>query len=957
VNGATTNERIERKGAEMTASALKASRSRMAAACGALVATILLMLTLGAAGASAIEIKSFQAGLSDYTATGHPDSIVEFKFATGFSTNPPAPPCPFTGGQCEVVSGGAPKDIIVDLPQGTAGNPRNILQCTTAQLTVNACPQASQVGIAWLDLVVGGAAGVVTERFPIFNMAPIRGDVSLLGIRIIAINSFIAVRVRPDDYGLETASESLFTGLPLSGAKVTIWGVPLSPANDPNRVCVGGGGFGCNDLPIPGRNLTPYFTAPAQCAVDAVNEIRVNTYQEPDHYETARSAQTPVSGCNEVEFNPSVESKPTTNLADAPTGLDFHIHMPQNEAWDGRGTAPMRDAVVTLPEGMTVNPPSAAGLGACSMAEVGISPAGISDGKQPNCPDASKIGTATATSPALANPAHGAVYLAKQNDNPFGSLLALYLVLEEPEQGILVKTAGEVKADPVTGRLTTSFKENPQLPVEDIELHLKQGPRAPLKTPPTCGTFETATTLTPWTAPEGADATPPSSFELVKGPGGGACPGAGAGAANSPSFSAGTVDPTAAAYTPFVLKLARADGTQPLKAIDTTLPKGLLGKLAGIPYCSDSALAAAGQRSGRDEQASASCPAASQLGTVDVGAGAGSQPLYVGGKAYLAGPYKGAPLSLAILTPAVAGPFDLGTVVVRTALQVNPETAQIRAVSDPIPTILRGIPLDLRSIALRMDRPGFVLNPTSCNPMAVSGQAISVFDQSASLSNPFQVGECGELGFKPKLALRLKGGTKRSRYPALTATLTYPKGAGSANIARTVVALPHSEFLAQNHIRTVCTRVQFAADQCPAGSIYGTATAVTPLLDKPLEGPVYLRSSSNKLPDMVVALHGQIDVDLVGRIDSVKGGIRTSFESVPDAPVSSFTLRMQGGKKGLLENSRDLCNSVNKASVEMDGQNGKTADQSPVLVADCRKKHKKGKKAHRKAAKHKGKKG
>jgi hypothetical protein len=324
----------------------------------------------------------------------------------------------------------------------------------------------------------------------------------------------------------------------------------------------------------------------------------------------------------------------------------------------------------------------------------------------------------------------------------------------------------------------------------------------------------------------------------------------------------------------------------------------------------------------------------------------------VQGHAYLAPPYKGAPLSLAIITPALAGPFDLGTVVVKTALYVDPESARIHAVSDPIPTILEGIPLDLRSVALQMDRPDFTLNPTSCDETAVSASALSVLDQSAPLSDRFQVGGCGALGFKPKLSFRLKGATKRGDHPAFTATLKARPG--DANIARAEVTLPHSEFLDQGHIKTVCTRVQFAADQCPAGSVYGFAKAVTPLLDQPLEGPVYLRSSSHELPDLVASLGGQLNIVLDGHVDSsAKGGIRNTFEAVPDAPVTKFTLSMQGGKKGLLENSRDLCKSSPPALVSLEAKNGKVDDFSQPLANDCKKqqkrhKHKKRGARHRK---------
>jgi hypothetical protein len=339
------------------------------------------------------------------------------------------------------------------------------------------------------------------------------------------------------------------------------------------------------------------------------------------------------------------------------------------------------------------------------------------------------------------------------------------------------------------------------------------------------------------------------------------------------------------------------------------------------------------------------------VGKVTVGAGAGPSPYYVSGNAYLAGPYKGAPLSLEVITPAVAGPYDLGAVAVRTALYLNTETSQIHAVSDPIPHILAGIPLDVRSINLELNRNQFTLNPTSCAKKQILGTATSVPGQSTSLLSPFQVGDCAKLGFEPKLAIHLKGSTKRGGTPALRATLTYPSKGAYSNIAKASVALPHSEFLDNAHIKTICTRVQFAegntpGEKCPADSIYGYARATTPLLDKPVEGPVYLRSSSNKLPDLVAALNGQIDVVLDGTIDSVHGGIRNRFEVVPDAPVSKFTLSMQGGKKGLLENSTNLCKSVNRATAKFTAQNGLVDEYRPVVANDCKGKHKAKKKKH-----------
>jgi hypothetical protein len=856
------------------------------------------------------------------------------------------------------------KDILVELPPGLVGNPMAVPKCPmsifgnfTGFSERRDCPADSQVGIIAVDPVVG------PQTVGVFNLEPAKGTVAQFGFKLLGVPTLLTARLRPYDYGVNFTVNNLITSYPPSFSSTLFWGVPADPSHDilrsgrPEAECSGypgdvtpfgsslsGCGFGPTPAEAPRR---PFVSLPQDCAAGPLTiSATVRSWQNPATPRTGTTAGFPegMTGCEQLPFEPRIEARATTPLADSPSGLDVRVTIPQEEDPDGLSSASMKKIVMDLPKGMTVNPSSANGLGACSPEQMGMTtaignPEAHFDGEAVRCPDNSRLGTVESVSPAVDHPLPGSIYLAEQGNNPFNSLLALYLVVDDPQTGVRVKLAGKAEADPSTGQLRTVFENAPQLPVEDLKVNLFTGPRASLKTPLACGTYTSTADMTPWTTPYGANVAKSDSFAISQGANGGACVSSESSAPNSPSFSAGTLDPAAGAYSPFVLKLTRQDGTQRLKRIDATLPKGLLGKLAGIPYCSDQALASAAGKSGKAEQSSSSCPSASQIGSVNVGAGAGSQPLYVDGKAYLAGPYKGAPLSLAIVTPAVAGPFDLGTVVVRTRLEVNPETAQIKAVSDEIPTILQGIPLDVRSISVRLDKPSFTLNPTSCNKTEIFASATSVFNQSAELKSPFQVGGCGALGFKPKLALDLKGATKRGKYPALKATLTARPG--DANIAKAIVSLPHSAFLAQEHIKTICTRVQFSANACPAGSIYGKATAWSPLLDKPLSGPVYLRSSSNKLPDLVVDLNGQIRVNLVGRIDSNKGGIRNSFELVPDAPVSKFVLEMQGGKKGLLQNSRNLCKSVSKAEVKMDAQNGKAWDFRPVLTNDCGKKAKK----------------
>jgi hypothetical protein len=421
-----------------------------------------------------------------------------------------------------------------------------------------------------------------------------------------------------------------------------------------------------------------------------------------------------------------------------------------------------------------------------------------------------------------------------------------------------------------------------------------------------------------------------------------------------PQASGGTYNRNTGSYSPFYQHLTRSDADQEITSYSAQLPPGLLGKIAGVPFCSEAAIAAAAANSGFAETAHPSCPEASMIGHTTSGYGLGDALAYAPGKLYLAGPYHGSPLSVVAVDSATVGPFDLGVIIVRSAIRIDPRTAQVSidsAGSDPIPHIVKGIPLHLRDIRVFIDRPDFMLNPTSCERFGVtstlngSGAAFSTpaDDSTAAVTNPFQVSFCSSLDFKPKIDLRLKGGTRRGRFPALTATVT--PAAGQANIGQVSVNLPPSIFLEQRHIDTVCSRPQSAAGSCPRGSIYGTARAVTPLMDEPLEGPVYLRASDNKLPDLVAALGGRgIRIDVVGRIDSKRGGMRATYDVLPDAPVTKFSLTLAGGKHGLLVNSDNACKAA-RATARMIGQNNRGIVLKPVVVNSACKK--KGKKKHR----------
>jgi uncharacterized repeat protein (TIGR01451 family) len=860
-----------------------------------------------------------------------------------------------------VGSDGGARDARAYLPRGLVLNPNvTPVRCTELQLETSACPDASAVGRAAVHLGVGSDPIYTSDA--IYNMVSPPGSAANLGFEPLESGTYIHILggLRAGDYavaGLSNDIDDLFNH-PFFGVQLQFWGDPSSPSHDYARGlhCVPTFAFGEHTCPVPAQEA-PFISMPTSCPAVLSLEASSDSWIHPGQFVSEGRPfvdrfgnPTGVEGCNALHFKPTLEARPTTNQADAPSGLSVDLHVPQTKSLSEFATPHLRKAVVKLPPGLTLNPSSANGLDGCSSAQIGIDPnTGVADGNQPTCPDASRVGDVEVDTPLLPNPLPGSVYVATPHDNPFDSLLAIYIVVNDPQTGTLIKLAGHVEADPGTGQLTTTFDDNPQLPFEDFKLSFFGGPGAVLRTPSVCGTYSTTSEMTPWSAPEsGPPPTPSDSYGITNN-----CSSSAATQPNKPEFEAGTVSPIAGKYTPFVVHLKREDGSQQFKTLTLSPPPGLTAKLAGTPACSEAALASAAGKSGRDEQANPSCPGDSQIGNVTVGAGAGPAPYYAKAKAYLAGPYKGAPLSMAIITPAVAGPYDLGTVVTRVALHVNPATAQITADADPVPSILQGIPLDVRSIDVALDKPGFSRTGTSCDPFAVTGNLISTLGQSAALESRYQLGNCANLAFKPKLGIKLKGATKRGKNPALIATLSAKDG--EANIASTAVTLPRSAFLDQSHIKTVCTRVQFAAGagngaECPAGSIYGTASAKSPLLDYTLTGNAYLRSSNHKLPDLVIALQGPpsqpIAIELVGRTDSVKGALRNSFEAVPDAPVSSFRLELFGGKRGLVVNSRSLCANDYRANVVFGAQNGDQLTAKPKIQAQCPKARKKKHKRH-----------
>jgi hypothetical protein len=842
---------------------------------------------------------NFEADGTDATLAGsHP---YQFRAGMNFPTQ--------TAPEGLLAVGGGVRDLSFALPPGMVVDPGAVpVPCTEIELGAESCPDAAQIGT--VALVISPTNGPpAVETAGLYLVVPPPGVAVEFGL---VVNGGIALhllgRLRNDgSFGLSAEINDILARAPILGADVTLWGEPSDPSHDALR----GGCINSGDLCSVERTNAALLTLPGSCGEALLTTASADSWLEPGVFAT-RSIESPaVSGCNSLAFTPSLTARPTTAVSDSPTGLDIDLHLPQSNDYDSRAQAAVRDAQVSLPEGLTVNPAVASGLEACTAAELA----------QATCPDKAKIGSAEIDTPILAQPLSGGVYLAKPEENPFGTMLALYVAIDDPATGIVVNLPARVDSDPLTGRLTLRLDDLPQLPLEDVRLNLFQGSRAVLKTPVGCGIHTTTSQLTPWSSPEGQDATPADSFPTTVAPDGGTCPAREADAPSSPTYSAGTTVPKAGAFSPFVLRVSRGDGTQRLSAIDATLPAGVTAKLAGVRSCSDA------------EAAVGHCPAASRIGSVSVTAGAGPSPLPLTGDAYLAGPYKGAPLSLEVAVRALAGPFDLGTVALRAALYLDPRTAQIQVVSDPLPTVLRGIPLDIRELRLDLDRPGFVRNPTSCEPMKVDGFLTTASAGAVALQSPFQVGGCAGLGFRPRLSLELTGPAHRGAHPSLRAVLR-PRP-GDANLRRLTLTLPPGELLDSRHIRDVCTAARFAAKACPAGSVYGSATVWSPLLNRPLSGPVYLRSSSSRLPELAASLDGEVQAELAARLSARDGRIRVSFGQIPDVPLSKVSISLAGGSHGLLVNSGGVCRGSRQAQVGLEAQNGKVATPHTRLKAAC----------------------
>ncbi len=890
-----------------------------------------------------------EAGTPAFQAGSHP-----FSQTVAFDLNTE----PVSGGEAPV---GALKDVRVELPAGFTGDPFATPRCPSADFLhytgerSNDCPDAAAIGV--VDTRIGDTSA---RSFfsPLYNLQPPPGVAARIGFTVplgrVSFTIDLLVNPQPP-YDLLAVPTDIPQATNVYGSALTVWGDPADPVHDAQRgVCLKGDGGSLGNCPS-GLAKRPFLLMPRSCTGSLLTTITADSWQNPGNFLPPQEMPSPgMSGCAALGFGPEISSKPTSQAASSPSGLDFGLDVHDEGLANPNGVAQsdIKKAVVTLPEGMSVNPSQGEGLGACTEEDLARETASSQPGA--GCPNSSKIGTVEVETPLLEGEIlRGALFVAQPYTNRFGSLLALYMTVKDPKLGISLALAGKVEPDPKTGQLTTTFDDLPQQPFSHFRLHFREGGRSPLVTPPACGEYTTKAVLTPWANPT-TPYTTTSAFKVISGPDNGPCPSGGLPPFH-PGLIAGTTNNAAGRFSPFDVRLFRTDAEQEITRFSIKLPPGIVGKLAGIPFCSDAQIAAAKARSGpqggQEELGASSCPAASQIGRSLAGSGVGGELTYVPGKVYLAGPYHGSAISIVAITAAVAGPFDLGTVVVREALKVNPETGEVfidATGSDPIPHIIQGIPVHLRDIRVYTDRPEFVLNPTSCERTSTASTllgagldfASEADDRPVTVSTPFQAADCAALPFKPKLTLKLVGGTKRGAHPALHAHLAM-NGLGEAGVAFSQVTLPHSEFIENAHFKTICTRAQFKegngnGERCPAGSIYGHAKAVTPILSEPLEGPIFLRSSEHQLPDLVAALHAaEINVDLVGKVDSVNGDLRNTFETVPDAPVTSADFSFEGKSKGLFVNSTNLCKGAHRAKVDFTGHNGKVYDTKPALQVKC----------------------
>jgi uncharacterized repeat protein (TIGR01451 family) len=890
-------------------------------------------------------------GTPDIVAGSHP---YEATFVTAFNEFPKGK-----------LAGGEVRNLEVDLPPGLFGDPNAVPQCTRAQLDGQRCPAETQIGVDYVEAARESGGGPIPKvsELPVYNMVPPPGVPNEFAFSVAGFHAFFEAGVRSaGDYGIVEHIDNV-PQVKLDENTLTLWGVPAEASHDFQRnafECPLGTGeerSGCSSGVIP----RPFLTLPTSCAGPQTFTIRgLATWSDPNAFaestvltHDASDAQTGFTGCEHLSVDPSLSVTPDTSFGDTPAGFSVDVKVPQEALTlpNNLVASTIKNTTVTLPEGVVINPGQAAGLVACQAAEANVH----SEGPQ-SCPAASKVGTVKIRTPLLEgeleSELEGNVYVLQSNPPN------LQLLLAASGDGIYLKLVGDVHLNEQTGQLTTTFSETPELPFTDLKLDFSGGGQAALATPTGCGTYTTTSDFTPWTTPFGEDLTPSSSFPIVAGPSGSACSSP---MPFTPSMIAGSTTDQAGGFTNFSLLLQRADGQQRISTLQFKTPEGLLGMISKVPLCAE------------PQAAEGKCSTDSKIGHTVVAAGPGPYPLVVPqpgeppAPIYLTGGYKGAPYGLSIAVPVITGPFNLGTVVVRSKIEVDPLTAELTVTTDPLPSILDGIPTDLRIVNAVIDRPGFMFNPTNCEPQAFSGTATSLEGTKAPISSHFQMGSCQALKFKPNFKVSTSGKTSRANGASLDAKILYPTGAlgnnqasGQSNIKSVKVDLPKQLPSRLTTLQKACTAATFESNPaaCPSASKVGQATAITPVLPVKLTGPAYFVSYGGaKFPELVVVLQGYgVTVDLHGETFISKMGITSStFRKVPDVPITSFDLNLPQGKFSALAANGNLCQAKLAMPTVFTAQDGAVIHQStPIAVTGCAKTKKKTKaNAHHKSTKHK----
>ncbi len=894
-----------------------------------------------------------EGGVPDTQAGSHPFQLTTSLTFTTKTEPVTVPSISHSGTEVvqEVKPIGLTKDLRFDIPAGLVGNPTPLPKCSMYTFLHNEakdCPN---------DTVIGVAASIIkkvaetyhfpeSKQVPLYSVEPAVGEPARFGFQTVLGPVILNVSVRTGgDYGVVVTVPDIPAGVYFIGSQVTFWGVPADARHEGQRGrCLGtftflGGGLKEPGCPVQ-ETVQPFLIMPTSCTgplrttVEGDSWEHIGQYSPPKEYTSQNLSSEPygMDGCNRLNFEPSIIVAPDGQAGSTPTGLSVDEHIPQDASLNPSGLAEstVKDTLVTLPAGVAINPAGADGLSACSQAAVALeSP------EEQTCPESSKIGTVEVKTPLLPNPLVGAAYLAEQDANPFGSLIAMYIVVYDPVSGVRIKVAGEVKPDPVTGQLISTFDNTPQLPFEDLVLHFFGGSRAPLGTPASCGAYTTTSSIAPWSG--NTPVQPSSTFDITSGPNGSACADP---LPFDPSLTTGSLNIQAGAFTPFTMTMSREDGNQNLDAIQLKMPSGLLGTLSSVKLC------------GEAEGNAGTCGPESLIGETTVSVGLGGNPYTVtGGKVYITGPYEGAPYGLSIVNPAKAGPFNLGYVVVRAKIEVNPENAALTITSDTsgpyqIPQIIDGIPLQIKHVNVSINRPDFTFNPTDCAPQEIGGSLTSSQGSVSTLHVPFQVTNCAILRFKPIFSVSTNGKTSRANGASLSVKLTYPKApfGTQANIGKVKVDLPKQLPSRLTTLQKACTAATFEANPaaCPADSRIGSATATTPVLPVHLEGPAYFVShGGQKFPELIVALSGEgVTVYLHGETFISPAGITSStFRTIPDVPIGVFELKLPQGPDSALAANGNLCTAKLTMPTIFVGANGVNLKQTtPITATGCPKK-------------------